>query len=124
MPTEKEAQELGQYWRFQSGQMWSRLQTASFIEAGVLTAWYSLYQIKSFTLGLLVLAVGAILLIIVGLLMRRDSQYMQACERKIGPSFPKPDKPFLNISGRLIAISLPVGLAILDVVLIFVQQII
>ena len=124
MKKEEELQNLGDFWRFQSGQMWSRLQTASFVEAGVLTAWYKFYQIKLYNLGTMVLSIGAILLIMIGLLMRRDSQYMEACEKKIGRSFPKPDKPFLKISGRIIAVCLPIFLAGIDLILVIFQKII
>jgi hypothetical protein len=124
MTGENDIKELGEYWRFQSSQMWSRIQTTSFVEAGVLTGWYTVYKEKAFFLGTMILLIGAVILIVIALLMLRDSQYMKACEKRIGNNFPRPDEPFLKISGRIIAVGLPILLAVSDIILVFVQRII
>ncbi len=83
--------------------MWSRVQTASVIEGGVITGWYALHC-KTPGLSAIILLIGTFLLVTTALLMRRDAQYMTACEKSLKGSFPKPEKPLFGLSGRILAV--------------------
>lgn len=107
------------FWQAQSKLMWSRVQTTSVIEAGTLTGWYKVWEDQHPYLGVAILLLGTGILFIVSLLMRRDSQYMDACERVAGDRMPSPSPPLLGLSGRRIAVALPLLLAIINVVLSF-----
>jgi len=93
-------------WQEESKLMWSRIQTVSVLEAGVLTGWYKLCETNQSLLAKALLIVGSLLMFIIGILMHRDAQYMKACEDAAGDNFPKPQKPCLHISGRWIAIGI------------------
>lgn len=110
------------FWQAQSNLMWSRVQTASVIEAGTLAGWYKVWGDKHLGLALAVLLLGVGLLVVVSLLMHRDSQYMDACERVASNRIPKPSSPFLGLSGRCIAVGLPLLLAICNLVLAFTMK--
>ena|SRR3990167_3217774 len=107
------------FWQAESKLMWSRIQTASAIEAGTLAGWYKIRADKHLGPAVAILIVGAILLVIVSLLMKRDSQYMDACEKIAGSRIPKPAPPLFGLSGRLIAVGLPLLLAICNIILAF-----
>lgn len=109
-------------WQFQSKLMWSRIQTATVIEAGVLGGWYQLWESGRSALTVAILLLGAALLLVVSLLMRRDSQYMTACETRAGDRIPKPGPPLLKLKGRRIAVLVPLSLAICNVVLAFTMN--
>jgi hypothetical protein len=111
-----ENSQVYELWRFHSGQMWSRVQTASVIEGGVITGWYALHC-KTHGMGAIILFLGTFLLIVTSLLMRRDAQYMTACERKLKGAFPKPEKPLFGLSGRLLAVTILIMLALGNAVL-------
>jgi len=96
--------------------MWSRIQTASAIEVGVITGWY-IIRCQLHVIATTVLFLGAFLLVITGLLMKRDAQYMTACEETLQGFFPKPGKPFLGLSGRVLAVSVLVLLALGNILL-------
>lgn len=101
-------------WFDKSAHMWSRIKTVSAIEAGTLAAaWYALYEAKHFGLALSVILLATVLLIVVALLTHRDKQYMDALENIAGSEFPKVDDPFIKgLSGRKIAVGLPILLVI------------
>lgn len=100
--------------------MWSRVQTASVIEGGVITGWYAL-QCKTHEVGAIILFLGTFLLVVTSLLMRRDAQYMTACEKTLKGSFPRPEKPLFGLSGRMLAVSILVLLALCNAVLAIYQ---
>lgn len=108
-------------WQFHSGQMWSRIQTATAIEVGVITGWY-ITRCQMIEISYVVLFGGSFLLIITGLLMRRDAQYMVACEKLLKSAFPKPDKPFLGLSGRILAVLILFLLALSNILLAVYQS--
>jgi len=110
------------FWQFQSKLMWSRIQTATVIEAGVLGGWYQLWRANYSRLAVAILVLGAVLLLVVSLLMHRDSQYMKTCETRAGERIPKPGTPILKVTGRQIAVLAPLSLAICDVVLVFMMK--
>lgn len=110
------------FWQEQSKLMWSRVQTASVIEAGTLAGWYKVWGDQHPGLGVAILLLGAGLLVIVSLLMRRDSQYMAACERVAKDRMPSPTPPLVGLYGRRIAVALPFLLAIINVVLVFTMR--
>jgi hypothetical protein len=107
------------FWQEQSRLMWSRVQTASVLEAGTLGSWYTTWKdcFPSISIGILVFSV--ILLIIVSLLMRRDAQYMESCQRFLGDEFLRPERPLFGISGRLIAAIFPMILCLANISLVF-----
>jgi len=109
--------DLVSFWQAQSKLMWSRVQTASVIEAGTLTGWYKVWLDNHPCLALAILLLGACLLVVVSLLMYRDSQYMAACEEKAEDRIPKPKDALLGLSGRHIAVCLPLLLAVMNIVL-------
>lgn len=110
------------FWQAQSKLMWSRIQTASVIEAGSLAGWYKVCGDKHPDLAVAILLLGAGLLVVVSLLMRRDSQYMYACEAVAKVRMPSPDPPLIRLSGRRMAVALPSILAILNVILVFTAR--
>jgi hypothetical protein len=107
------------FWRAQSELMWSRVQTASVIEAGTLAGWYKVLGDKHLVLAPAILGLGALLLVVVSLLMRRDSQYMDACETVAPNRIPEPNSAFLGLSGRKLAFALPLLLGICNLILVW-----
>jgi len=105
------------FWQAQSKLMWSRVQTASVIEAGALVGWYRLWEDGHLCFAIAILGLGALLLAVVSLLMRRDSQYMDACEKFEPKVIPSPNPPLLRLRGRWIAFSVPLFLALCNIVL-------
>lgn len=100
------------FWQYQSSMMWSRVKTVALIEAGGLAGSYKVWGdgLTSLATGILMLA--SMLLLTVGVLMYRDSQYMEACRRDAGELFPRLiGRPFLGVSGRYIAFGTPILLA-------------
>ena len=93
------------YWFAQSQLLWSRLKTASVIEAAALTASYKLWSDEHPIAALGLLLVAIILLILVGLLMHRDGQYMDDLRERTKPKdssesdFPNP-KRLIGLRGR------------------------
>jgi hypothetical protein len=83
-------------WMNHSNLLWSRLQTASVIEGGALTAAYAIHDLHKYWAALL-LIVAMLLLLAVLFLMMRDTQYMDAFKNaKDDPSIiptPPTDKP-------------------------------
>jgi hypothetical protein len=115
-------EEAVKFWLEQSKLMWSRVQTASVIEAAALAGWYKLLRDNQLGTALVVLVLGAGLLVVVGLLMYRDSQYMVACERVAGDQMPQPSPPLFGLSGRRIAVGSPLLLASCNIVLAFTMK--
>ncbi|MBI5236348.1 MAG: hypothetical protein HY886_08890 [Deltaproteobacteria bacterium] len=115
--------DLVSYWTEQNKLMWSRMQTTAFIEAGTLTGWYKVCGDGHPALGAAILLLGYGLLVIVSLLIRRDSQYLDACSIAIADIMPtRLRPPLFGILGRHIAIALPLLLAIINVVLVFTAK--
>lgn len=103
------------FWLEQSKLMWGRVQTISAVEAGSLSGWFVIYKDHQLlATGLLVLA--TLLLVLLALLMRRDADYMAACESEYPSLIPKPlVKPFCDLRGRDIAFGIPLMLAICNI---------
>lgn len=110
------------FWLEQSELMWSRVQTIAVIEASTLGAWYVLILAEKFHLARAILLVGLLLLIAVSLLMLRDGQYMNACEKEAGYNFPNVAKPFLGLKGRYIAFGIPLALALVNIMLLIFES--
>lgn len=109
-------------WQFQSKLMWSRIQTATVIEAATLGGWYRLWNVGRTVhlwLGMLVLLIGGCLLLIVSLLMRRDGQYMDKCEELAQGRIPSPENPKFGLHGRKIAPCVPLCLSVANFAWIF-----
>lgn len=109
-------------WQSQSKLMWSRIQTATVIEAAVIGGWYQLWNAHRSALAIAILILGAFFLLVVSYLMHRDGQYMTACESLVGSSMPDPGPPRLKLKGRQIAYIVPIILALCDIALIFTQN--
>lgn len=100
-------------WFDKSAHMWSRIKTVSAIEAGTLAAaWYALSQVKHTGLAVSVILLATILLIVVALLTYRDKQYMDALQRIAGSEFPVVSPALFGLSGRIVAVGLPILLAL------------
>jgi hypothetical protein len=96
--------------------MWSRIQTATGVEAGVLGGWYALTHstYSEPALGKLVLLLGAILLLLLALLVARDGEHIGACEDQSEGWIVKPGEGLWNtkfLKGRYIAFTVLLGLA-------------
>lgn len=104
-------------WLKTSYQMWSRIQTVTAIEAGTLVGWYSLQKSGDSALALALLLFAMLLLICMSLLMFRDGQYMCAFEDACGTDFPRVAKPLIGLGGRDIATWLPVGVGVLNLLI-------
>ena|ERR1043165_7149303 len=78
-------------WAMQSQMLWSRIKTASVVEAGTVTAVYTLWngyhKDPSFPIVLLFFSIALLICII--FLMRRDNLYMEMFRKMAG--FEKPD---------------------------------
>jgi len=115
-------EEALRFWREQSDLMWSRIRTATVIEAGGLTGWYNLYfnkeayQPLSFWFSVSLLFLTCFLLLILTLLMERDAQYMNRCQEIASDKMPKPKNARFGLSGRRLAISIPSGLGLVNAV--------
>lgn len=100
-------------WLEHSKLMWSRLQTIAVLEGGIIAGWYKIYEINNFNLGYPVLIIGSMLLLIIGLLIHRDSQYMHTFEEAAGDAFSNRPKPLLGLPGRILALVI-VGILLLS----------
>jgi cytochrome c oxidase subunit IV len=110
---------LAEWWQEQSRMLWSRIQTASTVEAAVVVGAYTLWAAKRSGLAAALLFFGALLLVIVSLLAWRDGQYLQAIQDKLGDhNMPQPKKllGLDQLKGRRIGAGVPLGLAVLDLV--------
>jgi hypothetical protein len=99
--------------------LWSRIQTASTVEAAVVVGAYTLWAAHRSGLAAALLFFGALLLVIVSLLAWRDGQYLQAIQDKLGDhNMPQPKKllGLDQLKGRRIGAGVPLGLAVLDLV--------
>jgi hypothetical protein len=102
----------------QSLLMWSRVRTASAIEAGAVIGAYKTWVDGHSLVASAVLVAAAVLLGAVAALMNRDAQYMSAAEAIAGDHLPHPPRPWFGLSGRQLAIRLTLGLAGLNLLLI------
>ncbi len=99
-------------WQTQSGLLWSRLQTASTLEVAAIAAWYAIPS-SSPTLRVAIAVLAGVLLLFVGLLAGRDSQYMDAIQ-KLPDKWLSTAQSLLGIKGRWLAAGIPVFLALTD----------
>lgn len=70
---------------------WSRLQTATAIQTGVMIAWYFLIQERKFehsVASLALIVFGIILHWKILVIMQKDSEYIDAMTKKAGDCFP------------------------------------
>jgi hypothetical protein len=110
-------EEAVKYWLEQSKFMWSRLQTISALEVAIVGGWYVLIDGKHSNFALPLLLSGTVFMAMLGLLVKRDIQYMAAWQRLAAGSFPDVDHPFLLIKGRWIAIAIPTVLLVANLVI-------
>ncbi len=110
-------EEAATFFLEESRLMWNRVQTATAIEAGALAGWYKVWTDKQFNLSIILLIVGAVLLFGVSLLMKRDAQYMDCCEKIAGDKLPTPEKAFLGLKGRRMAVLFPGVLGVGNILL-------
>ncbi len=89
-------------WVEQSKLLWSRLQTASVIEAAALAAAYKMCMDRRRCLQILVLALGMVLLLLVFFLMKRDAEWLDAFHEAAGDCLPKVKELFWGLKGRCI----------------------
>lgn len=79
----------------------SRVHTVTAAEAGILTGAFVLWKREGhLELALLLLSVGGLLLVVGSLLMRRDAQYMAACQAMAPGFLPELEKPLFGVTGR------------------------
>jgi len=120
-------------WINHTNLLWSRLQTASAIEAGVLAAAYQIHDLHKYWASIL-LIVAVLLLIGVLLLMTRDVQHLDAFKKSSddGNAIPAPpenlsildvhktwkipDGGIRRIGGRHIGFAMIVVLIVLDII--------
>ena len=93
-------EEAFQLWLEQNRLMWSRVQTVTATEAGVLTGAFAIWKNGYLGLASLLLFVGGCVVVGVSLLMARDAQYMAACQATALGFPPRAGKPLFGIYGR------------------------
>ena len=105
-------------WKFQSQLMWSRTQTAAIIEAGTLAGWYKLFEEKHLLIAQFLLGFGAIIIIGILILMKRDSQFLDRIRDENEQEIPRPSDPIFGLAGRRVAFILLYFIAICNLILI------
>jgi len=73
-------------WMQQSQLFWSRLQTISALQTGILVGWYKLANDPCLRIGILLM--GIILSALILFIMRRDTKYMKKMEELAKNEFP------------------------------------
>jgi hypothetical protein len=102
--------EAVKFWLEESKLMWSRVQTVSALEAATVGGWYATKSDPN--LGLAIMGVGTFLMLLICLLMKRDAQFMHACQAIAGDKMPPVAKPLFGLRGRHIAVIIPIVLVL------------
>lgn len=124
----KSSDDAVKLWQFHRQILWSRIQTATVIEGATLGGWYKILGEHHAVLAGAILVFGAALLIAATLLMFRDGQYIEACEKAAMGRIPMADAllpegltthlPILHrFGGRMIVGMVFLFMAALDIVL-------